>query len=351
MTTPDLEKMCISARSSLLEAMSAIDYGAAAMAFVVDEKRALAGVVTDGDIRRALLSGASLDNEVKDFMSTSPHTVAQGTGRAHIIDLIRSLRISAVPEVAADGTIVKLHSISDVFGSEVVPMSAMIMAGGKGTRLGKLTATTPKPLMKVANRPIIEWIILGLVGDGVKRIFVSVNHMADQIIDYLGDGSKWDCHIQYVRETVEKPLGTAGALTLIDPQDIIHEHMLVINADVMVEFDASAILEHHVSTNAAVTMGVFTYQHVVPYGVAECDGQGRVIDLVEKPAIEMQVNSAVYVINTDTISLLPRGEASTMPELIQSCMDKGKNVSSWELTNSWIDVGTPADLARANGRS
>lgn len=351
MNTPDLDKLCVPPTATLLEAMSAIDYGAAAMAFVADQDRRLVGVVTDGDIRRALLAGASVASPVKDFMSTSPHTVSAGTSRAHIIDLIRSLRIIAVPEVSAEGKILKLHSISDVFGSDSLPMSAMIMAGGKGTRLGKLTAQTPKPLMRVANRPIIEWIILGLVGDGVKDIFISVNHMADQIMDYLGDGSRWNCTIKYVQETPDKPLGTAGALTLINEEDLTHDHMLVINADVMVEFDAGAILQHHKDHQASVTMGVFTYQHVVPYGVAECDGQGQVIDLVEKPAIEMQVNSAVYVIDTDTIKLLPVGEPSTMPELIQSCMNLDKRVSSWELANSWIDVGTPADLARANGRN
>lgn len=275
-------------------------------------------------------------------------TVDGGTPRALVLDLMQSVRLRAVPEIDADGRLTALHTLSDLVSARELPNVAVIMAGGKGTRLGALTRDVPKPLMKVAGRSILEWIILGLVGDGIHTIHISVNHRADQVVEAIGDGSALGCSISYLHEAHDKPLGTSGSLTLIE--QLPSEPMIVMNGDLMVEFDAALLLERHKTSGADVTIGVRSYVHTVPFGVVDIDADGTVTAIEEKPDLQANINAAVYCINPATISLLPSGEPSTMPELVQACLDAGKVVSAWPMASDWIDVGTPSDLARAKGQ-
>lgn len=337
--------------ATILSALAAIDATGSGLCCLVDDSGALRAVFTDGDARRALLAGAALADAVLPHATTAPKTVPAGTSRAHVLDLMSSLRLTTVPEVDAEGRLVAVHTLSDIVGGEKLPNRAVIMAGGKGTRLGALTRDTPKPLMTVAGRPIIEWVILGLVRDGVTRISVSVNHLADKIIDRLGDGSQLGAEIDYLREDPETPLGTAGSLTLL-PEDATSDDappMIVLNADIMVDYNARALLQRHAASGARMTMGTKTYQHSVPFGVVEVDDDRRVRGIVEKPDLTVEVNAAVYCIDAALVRRLPYGEPSTMPELAQMCLDDGESVIAWPISSEWIDVGTPQDLARAKG--
>lgn len=351
MTTEPLAASCVSHDATLLDALAAIDRGAAGLCCIVDDGDRLVAVLSDGDVRRALLAGASLTERALARAQAHPHTVPRGTSRAHVLDLMKSLRIDAVPEIDADRRLHALHTLSDIVGAVRLPNRAVIMAGGRGTRLGALTKDTPKPLMTVAGRPIIEWVILGLVGDGITRISVSVNHMADQIIDHLGDGERLGCQIEYLRESPELPLGTAGSLTLLPAAatEDDAEPIIVLNGDLMVEFDAADLLRQHRARGAAMTLGTKTYQHSVPYGVVDVDDRRQVTGIVEKPDLTVEVNAAVYCIEARLVRRLPPGQPSTMPELAQLCLDSGERVAAWAIASEWIDVGTPQDLARAKG--
>lgn len=347
-----LNDICAPDTSTLLEAVSVLDKGANALCCLMDDSGGLVAVLTDGDVRRALLKGAPMSAPALDFATTKPRTVAEGTSRALVIDLMRSVRISAVPEIDSNRRIVGLHTLSDFLGAEDLPNAAVIMAGGKGTRLGRLTATTPKPLMTVAGRTIIEWLVLGLVGDGIRTVFVSVNHLAEQIMDHLGDGSHLGCSIAYLREQVDKPLETAGSLTLLPEEIRTGPHpIIVMNGDLMVEFSAGRLIQQHRSAGARLTIGVRTYSHKVPFGVVDMDAERRVTGISEKPDLKVDINTAVYCVDPAAIGLLPAGEPSTMPELVQSCLDRGDDVRTWRINSEWIDVGTPADLARAKGHA
>ncbi len=336
----------VAASASLHDVLKAIDDGTWGIACLVDADGVLLGVLTDGDVRRALIAGHPLSDPAIDHASRQPQTVATGTPRAHVIDLMSALTLDAIPEVDDQNRVVHVHSLSQVVGPKTLPNSAVIMAGGKGTRLGKLTSETPKPLMTVAGRSILEWIILGLVGDGIRHIYVSVNHLADQIVDHLGDGSRLGVTVEYLHEDPDVPLGTGGSLALIESRP--SEPLLVINGDLLVEFDARELLRFHAEREARITMGVRSYMHTVPFGVVETDGD-RVQDIVEKPDLQVTVNAAVYCIDPDLIDLVPRGTMSHVPDLVQQCLDTGQNVVAWHITSDWIDVGTPADLARAKG--
>ncbi len=333
---------------TLIEALRVIDRGAEAICCLVDDDNRLSATLTDGDVRRALIAGASLEAAAIDHAQTRPMTVDRGTPRALVLDLMQSVRLRAVPEIDADRRLTALHTLSDLVSARELPNVAVIMAGGRGTRLGALTRDVPKPLMKVAGRSILEWIILGLVGDGIRTIHVSINHKADQVVEAIGDGSALGCEVTYLRESPDKPLGTSGSLTLIE--QLPTQPMIVMNGDLMVEFDAARLLERHTTSGAVVTIGVRNYVHTVPFGVVDIDTDGQVTSIVEKPDLQTNINTAVYCINPETIALLPAGEPSTMPELVQLCLDAGKVVSAWPMASDWIDVGTPSDLARAKGQ-
>ncbi len=352
MTRRELQSACAPVGATLRDAAIVIDTMASSLCMFVDGDGRLAGVLTDGDLRRAVLRGASLDDPALPHATTSPQVVAAGSPRAHVLDILRALRIGAVPEVDAERRVVGLHSLSDIVGGEALPNVAVVMAGGKGTRLGELTKSRPKPLMTVAGRTILDWIVLGLVGDGIRDIYVSVNHLSEMIEEHLGDGSRLGCSVRYLREDPANPLGTAGSLRLLTAErPDLSEPVLVMNGDLMVEFDARSLLEHHRATGAGLTMGVRSYQHEVPFGVVECGADGLVTRVSEKPTISLEINAAVYAVDPSVLDLLPGGAPSTMPWLVERCVDRGIPVAAWSMTSEWIDVGTPIDLARAKGQT
>jgi len=351
MTARDLRAACAPTTATIRDALEVVDRSGNLVCLLVDDDDRLAGLLTDGDLRRAFLKGTSLDDVALDHATHTPHFVAAGSPRALVLDLMQALRISAVPELAHDRTLVGLHTLSDVVGSAPLPNVAVIMAGGRGTRLGELTKDTPKPLMTVAGRSILEWIVLGLVGDGIREIYVSVNYLAEQIEEHLGDGSRLGCTVRYLREDPDRPLGTAGSLTLLRDErpDLAHA-VLVMNGDLMVEFDAGDLLDAHRRTGAAVTVATRTYQHEVPFGVVEST-DGRVTGVSEKPTLSFDINAAVYAVEPRALAWLPTGRASTMPGLVETCLERDEPVTAWPIQSDWIDVGTPKDLARAKGET
>ncbi len=351
MTVPDLDQACAPDTASLREVMEVIDRHASSMSVLVDGDGRVVGVVTDGDVRRALLAGAAVDDPALPHATPNPHVVREGSPRALVLDLMRALRISAVPEVDAQSRIVRLHTLSDVVGNERLPNVALVMAGGPGSRLGHLTKDTPKPLMTVGGRAILDWIVLGLVGDGIREVYVSVNHLAHRIEEHLGDGSRLGCTVHYLREEPDQPLGTAGSLRLLlRARPELTDPVLVMNGDLMVEYDARALLAYHAAHEAAVTMGVRSYQHQVPFGVVERGADGHVSAIAEKPMLTLEINAAVYAVEPEVVGLLPEGASSTMPWLVEQCLARDRTVAAWAISEDWIDVGTPVDLARAKGQ-
>jgi dTDP-glucose pyrophosphorylase len=335
----------------LRDALLVIDRSGTRVCLLVDDEGRLAGLLTDGDLRRAILRGRSLEEPAIDHATTSPHTVSAGSPRALVVDLLAALHVSAVPEVAPDGTLLGLHTLSDVVGARPLPNVAVVMAGGRGSRLGDLTRDTPKPLMTVAGRSIIDWIILGLVGDGIRDIHVSVNYLADQIEEHLGDGARLGCSVRYLREGPDRPLGTAGSLTLLRAErPDLADPVLVMNGDLMVQFDAGDLLRTHRRTGATVTMATRSYQHEIPFGVVEAES-GRVTGISEKPTLSFDINAAVYAVEPHALAWVPQGSASGMPDLVETCLEKGEVVTAWPIGSDWIDVGTPTDLARAKGHA
>lgn len=350
MVTPALASVTAPRAASLRDVLELIDRSGLAVALLVDDGGTLVGLLTDGDVRRAILRGVDLAEPALESATTSPHTVAAGSSRAHVLDLMKALRIVAVPEVDSSGRVVGLHTLSDVVGAKPLPNPVVIMAGGRGTRLRGLTRATAKPMLEVAGRSILEWIVLNLVGGGVRDVTVSVNHLAEQIEGHLGDGSRFGCSVTYLRERAEQPLGTAGSLAMFRSGRLdLDIATIVMNGDLMVEFEPERLVASHTRDGAAITVGTRPYQFEVPFGVVEAGSDGIVTSIREKPAFSMDVNAGIYAVSPEALDLVPPSDACDMPDLIQLCLDRGLRVSRWALSSDWIDVGTPSDLARAKG--
>jgi dTDP-glucose pyrophosphorylase len=350
MTIRELSEFVVGTTATLGDALRKMDKFGHEVVVLVDGKGKLKGIITDGDARRAFLSGAGLETPAQDAASPVPTVVMEGMGRAHVLDVMRAKHLDQIPIVDTLGSVVGLHTLSAVVGLEPRHNAAVIMAGGRGVRLGALTRDTPKPLVQVAGRPIIEWIILNLVSSGVSELFVTVNYLAEQIEEQLGDGSQLGARIQYIREDPKTPLGTAGSLGLIPRELFPDGPLLVMNADLMVQFDAGELIDEHEQNDAVVTMATRRYRHEVPFGVVTRSPRGTVESLSEKPELDVEVNAGIYVVSQQVLALVPQGCASTMPGLIEACLAAGHQVGVWVMESDWIDVGSPQDLAKAKGQ-
>jgi NDP-sugar pyrophosphorylase family protein len=230
---------------------------------------------------------------------------------------------------------------SDLLSEHRLRLSAVIMAGGFGTRLRPLTEDTPKPMLTIGDRPVLELTIERLRNAGIKRMNVTTHYLADTISNHFGDGKAWDVDINYVREDL--PLGTAGGLKMLPEKD---ETLLVINGDVVTEVDFRSMLDYHRDHGADVTVGVRQYQVPVPYGVVDCDGP-RVRQLREKPVVNFLVNAGVYLLEPTVYRYIPDGHRFDMTDLIARLIDKGRHVVSFPILEYWLDIGQRADYEQA----
>jgi dTDP-glucose pyrophosphorylase len=347
-----LERYVVPPGRSIREVMRTIDQGAEAIALVVGDDGQLQGTVSDGDVRRALLAGADLDDPVDPHIGREPVTVPEETDRAAVLDLMRARRLSQIPVIDEAGRLVGLHVMQEVLGAEERGNWAVVLAGGRGTRLGTLTASTPKPMLPVAGRPILEHIVLHLVGSGIRTVFLAVNYLAEQIQDHFLDGSDLGCRIHYLEEDPARPLGTGGPLRgLLAFGQETQEPILVMNGDLITSFSVRSILEHHARTHARMTVALSEYVHDVPYGVVKLNEREPelVADLLEKPRWTGLVNAGVYVIEPDLVGDIPEGANYPITELAAACLDRGTRVAAWRLAGEWHDVGRPREFARARG--
>lgn len=330
---------------SIMECLRVIDSSAAGIAVAVDDDETLIGTVSDGDIRRALLNGHSLNDTISPIINRNSYYVSEDIGRAEVLDIMQARKFNQVPIVDGKNRFIGLHLLHRLIGRMDRPNWAVIMAGGKGTRLRPITETVPKPMLKVAGRPILERLILHLISFGITRIFLTVNYLAEQIMNYFENGKKFGCGIEYIRE--EKPLGTGGALSLL-PQKSEHP-IMVLNGDLITQFDAGAMLDAHTLKSAAATIAINSYSHTVPFGVVQPNESNFVTDIIEKPTLAWQVNAGIYVIDPLLIEDIPPDSFFTMPELMAVTLKKNGKIAIFNIGDEWIDVGRPEELNRARG--
>jgi dTDP-glucose pyrophosphorylase/CBS domain-containing protein len=336
---------CVHISARLREAMQSLERSNLQIALVTDDDGKLIGTMTDGDIRRALLNGHAMDSPLathicRDFVSVGPQA-----GRAEVVEWMQARTIAQVPIVDEQGRLCGLHLLSQLLGAVERPNWAVIMVGGRGTRLGSLTESVPKPMLRVAGRPILERLVLHLVGHGIRRIFLAVNYLAAVIENHFGDGRHHGCRIEYIREAT--PLGTGGALSLLPARPAVP--LLVLNGDLVSQFDVSALLGFHETKEHQLTIGIHEYAHTVPLGVVDIDG-GCVRGIREKPTFTWHANAGIYVVQPELIARVPADTEFMLPDLIEGCLQRGESVGAFSVDGDWIDVGRRDELGRARGQ-
>lgn len=336
-----LDKICIADSGTIRTALMALQEGSIGILFVTDTNRRLKGGITDGDLRRAILANASLDAPVRPFINPSVISVPASASRAEVLDLMQARRIEQIPAVDSAGVVCGVHLLHELLGAVERSNWGVIMAGGKGTRLGDLTRSTPKPMLKVAGRPILERLVLHFVGFGIHRIFLSVGYLANVIEDYFGDGSRLGCQIEYLRE--KEPLGTGGALSLLP--EIPSEPSIVCNGDIITEANIEQMIRFHKNGSYGMTVGLADYSHQIPFGCIELDAD-RVIGVAEKPTVLRPINAGIYVIEPSIIATVPQ-RFFPITELIEKCLLDNVPVGGWSVNANWIDVGQKDELTRA----
>lgn len=332
----------------LRDAITALNRNWRGIVLVVDSDQRLLGTITDGDIRRAILAGHGLETPIEELLAQradspypQPITAPVGTPAADLLYLMKDHVVQQLPLLDEQGRVVDLITMSDLLPDRDLPVKAVIMAGGFGTRLSPLTDDTPKPMLPVGDRPLMEYTIEQLKKAGISNLNITTHYLTDKISEHFGDGSDFGVDINYVRE--EHPLGTAGALGLMEPPD---EPLLVINGDILTRVDFRAMLEFHRKHQADLTVGVRQYELEVPFGVLDCRGPD-VVGLSEKPRHRFLVNAGVYLLESSIHSYIPRDEFFNMTDLIERLIADGRKVVSFPILEYWLDIGHPTDYKQA----
>lgn len=344
MLSKKINDLLVLPETSIKDTMAVIDKGVKQIALVVDQNHHLVGTVTDGDIRRAILRGINLDSPIKEAMNKNFKSLPYGTKKSDIEIFLKLGNISQIPLVDEDGVIHDLVTLRDFMKKERLNNLVILMVGGLGTRLFPLTQDTPKPLLKVGGRPILEIIIRQLQSYGFYDFILCVNYKAEQIIEYFGDGKRFGVNIEYIRE--EKRLGTAGALSLIEKKKITAP-VMVMNGDLLTRLNFKRMLDYHIEGNYLMTIGSTSYEYMVPYGVLQVNDH-QVLDIVEKPTQKYFINGGFYVLNPQVVKEIPYNTYYDMTDVIKNVLDQGISVGCFPIREFWLDIGRPADYQRAN---
>ena len=339
-----LKLVTVSPQLPIAEAIPVLDRGGLGVLLLCDKDRKLSGILTDGDIRRAIIHGVSFEKPSITIANRNPVKASTNVLKSealHLMDHSREFVVNHLPVVDKDGRVIDLLLRRDLISQEHLPLSAVIMAGGYGTRLRPLTEELPKPMLPLDGKPIMEQIIAKLRHAGIERIYVTTFYKAEKITDYFGDGKDFGVELYYVNEV--KPLGTAGALGLIPKPS---EPLLVINSDIITKVDFRAMLAYHREHFADMTVAVRQYSVQVPYGAVECEGP-RILSLSEKPQASFLVNAGIYLLEPSVYQFIFTGEHFNMTDLIRCLLEARRSVVSFPIIEYWIDVGQHTDYERA----
>lgn len=313
------------------------------IALVLDKNYRLLGTISDGDFRRGMLSGLTLEDTVEKIMNKNPRTVNEGTSRLEIFRLMNDTKILQIPIVDRNNIVIGLHLWDAISVQAKYSNIMVIMAGGKGSRLHPQTENRPKPMLLVAGIPILEHIIKRARSQGFNHFIIAVNYLGQIIEDYFKDGHEFGVKIEYLHEDI--PLGTAGALSLLSHKP--EKAFIVTNGDVITDINYSDFLDYHTVQNAAATVAVHTHEFQIPYGVVQINGF-EVESYEEKPIVSSLINAGVYALEPDILDYINEPRYRDMPEILDISRDLKKKVIVYPLHESWIDIGRPIDLEIAN---
>lgn len=346
MTIKDWKSTLIPPDTSILKAIEVINDSSLQVSLVVEKGNRLLGMVTDGDIRRAILRNIPLTDPVEGIMSKDITIANVNDSRESIIVLMQRKDLRHVPIVDDMGCIVDLKVLIHLIEEPHMRLDNLVvlMAGGLGSRLLPLTEKSPKPLLEVGGKPLLETIIQNFMGYGFYRFSISINYKAEMIIKHFGDGSKWGIEISYLREKTK--LGTAGALSIL--KDKPNKPVLVMNSDLLTKVNFRQLLDFHIQNKSSATMCVKEYDLKVPYGVVNVNGS-QLVDLQEKPVHNFFVNAGIYVLEPEVLSLIPEDTRFDITTLFNKLLNLKYKTVTFPIHEYWLDIGKKGDYEKANG--
>ena len=339
----NIDSILITEESSIRETLQKIDASTKQIALVVNDQRKLLGTVTDGDIRRGLLKGLSLDDSVESIIFRTPTTAKLTDSKESIIKQALAKKIHQIPIIDVDGCIVGLKEIEELVKATTKSNQVVLMVGGLGSRLYPLTQETPKPLLNVGGKPILQTIVERLAEYGFVNIVMCVNYKANMIQDHFGDGSQFGANIEYILE--DDRMGTAGALSLLTSKPI--EPFIVMNGDLLTSVNFENLLDYHLAQDAVATMCVREYDFQVPYGVVHLEGN-KVKSIIEKPVHKFFVSAGIYMLSPHCINLIPQKQYYDMPTLFEKLIETQQNAVSFPIHEYWLDIGRMNEYEQAN---
>lgn len=337
-----IQKHTILSFETVREALIKLDALASdAILFVVDDSTKLLGSLTDGDLRRGFIKGLGFEDPIVSFIQSNPSYIIEGENAVNKLEEYKAKNFKVVPVLNKENRIVDIINFRST--STVIPADAVLMAGGEGKRLRPLTENTPKPLLKVGDKPIIEYNIDRLGTVGIKNIHLSVNYLADQIRDYFQDGSTKNLNIKYVQEN--KPLGTIGSVLLVE--DFKHDDIIVMNSDLLTNIDFADFYKMFKDSNADMAVAATSYHVDIPYAVLEVDNSNAVKSLKEKPRYTYYSNAGIYFLKKELLKMIPQNTFFDITDLMDKILEMNLKLVTYPINGYWLDIGKHEDFKKA----
>ena len=342
MNKNNLKKIILKENSTIKEAIENLEKSTFQIVLIVNKKKKLVGTITDGDLRRGLLKGLSLNNSIKNLINKKYFSSSNDASDDELNEIMIKNKIFHLPILDKKKYILGLKVLREPTNKNLKKNTVVVMAGGKGSRMMPFTSKCPKPMLTIGDKPILEHILLKAKAEGFNKFVFSVNYLGYLIKNYFKDGSKWGVHIKYLNE--KKPLGTAGSLSLLKPKPKIP--FVVCNGDIISQIKFYDILSFHNKAKSMASMVVKPYELRNPYGVVEVSGND-IVTLKEKPISRTCVNAGVYAFDPKILNLIEKNKYLDMNVFFKKLISKSKKVMAFPAYENWIDVGKPKDYRKA----
>ena len=337
-----IDEIKINQNASIKQALKVIDKGAIKVAVVLSDDGLLLGMLSDGDIRRALLKGMSLDDSITSIINRDPVVANINDTKERILELANEKKLHQIP-IISNGKLIGIQDIREFLAPKNKPNKVILMVGGLGTRLRPLTNDVPKPMLDVGNKPILHTIVENFAKYGYTDIIMCVNYKSEIIKEYFGNGDKFGVKIEYVLEN--QRMGTAGALSLLKERP--KDDFFVMNGDLLTNVNFEYLHEYHKDSNALASICIRKYEMQVPYGVVNVRAN-KVTSITEKPTQSFFVSAGIYMFSPIVLDFIPKGVFYDMPTLFSELLKHDFPIHPFPIREYWLDIGRMDEYRRAN---
>ena len=334
-------KTLLNKENSMKDVLRTLDKGAQGIVLVIDNNNKLYGTITDGDVRRAILNGMDTNSSLESFIQKKPIVSKMDASKIELISIMKNNGIIQLPIVDQSNKVIGLKTLKELLIKEEFDNPVFIMAGGFGKRLQPLTNSTPKPMLNINGKPILEIILSQFINYGFKNFYISTFYKSEIIKNYFKKGEHLNVSIKYVEE--DKPLGTAGALRLL-PFNTFSSPIIMMNGDLITKVNINNFLTYHYESKSDLTIGATKYEFEVPYGVIQTEEQ-NFKSIVEKPKQKFFVNAGIYIIDPKLIASIAKGPID-MPTWINKISTDENKVNIFPIFEYWVDIGNKNQLEK-----